>query len=71
MNLVGELKNKVEKAHSPEEKKQLIMDAGMELTNDELDLVIGGVMSPDVIQRHAIRGDSVSDARAKEFKSRS
>ena len=42
MKLTGDLKNQVEKAESKEEKKKLIANAGMELTDDELDEVAGG-----------------------------
>ncbi len=42
MKLVGELKNKVEKAESKDEKKSLIENAGMELTDEELEIVSGG-----------------------------
>ncbi len=42
MKLTGDLKNQVEKAESKEEKKKLIENAGMELTDDELDVVNGG-----------------------------
>ena len=36
------LADQVEKAESKEEKKKLIENAGMELTDDELDEVAGG-----------------------------
>ena len=42
MELTGELKEKVEKAESKEEAKKIIEDAGMELTDEELDMVAGG-----------------------------
>ena len=42
MKLVGKLKDKVEKSESKEEVKELIKDAGMELTDEELDQVAGG-----------------------------
>ncbi len=35
-------KKQVEKAETKEEKKSLIEDAGMELTDDEMDQVAGG-----------------------------
>ena len=44
MKLVGELKNKVEKAENQEEAKKIIKEAGMELTDEELDQVAGGVI---------------------------
>ena len=42
MKLTGKLKEQVEKAETKEEKKRLIKDAGMELTDEELDMVAGG-----------------------------
>lgn len=42
MNLTGELKDKVEKAETMEEKKNIIAEAGMELTDEELEGVAGG-----------------------------
>ncbi len=42
MKLVGKLKEKVEKAESKEEANKLIREAGMELTDEEIDGVSGG-----------------------------
>ena len=42
MKLTGILKDKVDKAESMEEKKDIIAQAGMELTDDELEGVAGG-----------------------------
>ena len=42
MKLVGTLKEKVEKTESLEEAKKAIADAGMELTDEEMDAVSGG-----------------------------
>ena len=42
MNLTGNLKDKVEKAETMEEKKNIIADAGMELTDEKLEGVAGG-----------------------------
>lgn len=42
MKLVGELKKKVETLEAPEEVKQVIAEAGMELSDDELNNVDGG-----------------------------
>lgn len=42
MKLVGELKKQVEGTNNKEEAKELIEDAGMLLTDDELDWVTGG-----------------------------
>ena len=43
MKLIGNLKNKVDKAQNKDEAKNLIAEAGMELTMDELEMVAGGV----------------------------
>ena len=42
MQLTGELKEKVENAKSAEEAKKILKDAGVELTDTELDQVAGG-----------------------------
>lgn len=42
MKLTGLLKNKVEEANTKEEKREIIAEAGMELTDDELVNVAGG-----------------------------
>ena len=42
MKLTGELKKQVEKADSMDEKKRLIEEAGMELTDEEMNQVAGG-----------------------------
>ena len=52
MKLTGSLKNKVFKAETMEEKKDIIAKAGMELTNDELENVTGGVSSSQLTVRH-------------------
>ena len=43
MKLIGELKDKVEKAENQEEAKKIIEEAGMKLTEDELEHVAGGL----------------------------
>ena len=43
MKLTGHLKTQVENADTKEEKRELIQQAGMLLTDDELDQVAGGV----------------------------
>lgn len=45
MKLIGDLKKKVEKAETQVEARELIKDAGMELTDEELDSVAGGCAS--------------------------
>ncbi len=42
MKLVGELKEKVQKAESKIEAKEIIKQAGVELTDEELEQVSGG-----------------------------
>ena len=45
MKLTGELKEKVDKAETKEEARDLIAQAGMELTDEEIDSVTGGTSS--------------------------
>ena len=42
MKLIGNLKDKVDKANDKEEARDIIANAGMELTMDELESVAGG-----------------------------
>ena len=42
MELIGKLKEKISKAKSKDEAKDIMEDAGMRLTDDELDVVAGG-----------------------------
>jgi len=51
MKLTGKLKEKVEAAETKEEMKDIISRAGMELTDDELDGVAGGLAIPRVIKK--------------------
>ena len=44
MKLIGELKEKVEKSEDQEEVKKIIKDAGMELTDEEMNSVAGGLI---------------------------
>ena len=44
MKLTGELKKQVEKTDNMDEKKRLIEEAGMELSDEELDQVAGGML---------------------------
>ena len=44
MKLVGELKEKVEKTENLKEAKKVIEEAGMELTDEEMDQVAGGTL---------------------------
>ena len=43
MKLIGKLKKQVENANNKEEVKEIIEKAGMSLTDDELDMVTGGL----------------------------
>ena len=42
MKLVGELKNKVEKTENLDEAKKVIEEAGMQLSDEEMNNVAGG-----------------------------
>ena len=46
MKLTGELKEKVEKTETREEAKKVIEEAGISLTDEELDQVAGGQQAP-------------------------
>ena len=64
MKLTGLLKEKVDKAESMEHAKNLIEDAGMELTDDELENVTGGRIA--VIKQNGSRAvDTRSQDRSK------
>ena len=52
MKLIGELKDKVEKAENQEEAKKIIEKAGMELTDEEMDQVAGGRIPHDFGPNH-------------------
>ena len=52
MKLIGELKEKVEAAESREEARRAIEDAGIELTDDELDGIAGGLRHDLFADRH-------------------
>ena len=43
MQLTGELKEKVEQTESAEEAKKTIEEAGLKLTDEEMDQVAGGI----------------------------
>ena len=45
MKLIGELKKQVESTATKEEAKDVIANAGMELTDDELNNVVGGFVA--------------------------
>ncbi len=50
MKLTGKLKEKVSKAETKEQAKELIANAGMELTDEEVDMVSGGGVPSNVIK---------------------
>lgn len=50
MKLTGKLKDKVDAVKTMEEKKAVIAEAGMELTNDELEGVAGGHPASGIYQ---------------------
>jgi len=48
MKLTDELKEKIDAAESIEEKKAILEEAGVEISDDELDEVSGGIRRRDV-----------------------
>ncbi len=54
MKLIGNLKKQVEETKNKEEAKEVIEKAGMELTDEELDLVTGGEINLVRINGHTI-----------------
>ena len=52
MKLIGNLKKQVEETKNKEEAKEVIEKAGMELTDEELDQVAGGMMPMDLAKHH-------------------
>lgn len=51
MKLIGELKEKVEKAENQKKAKEIIKEAGMELTDEEMDQVAGGKVHSKELNR--------------------
>ena len=47
MKITPELKEKLETAKTAEEKKKLIAEAGMELTDEEIEKIAGGIVVAD------------------------
>ncbi len=47
MKLTGKLKEQVEQTSTKEEAKKIIEEAGMELTDEEMNQVAGGFCDPD------------------------
>ena len=46
MELTKELKEKIEKAETKEEAKKIIEEAGLEMTDEEMEQVAGGTRWP-------------------------
>ncbi len=47
MKITPELKEKLTAAKTAEEKKELIAEAGMELTDEEIEKIAGGIVVED------------------------
>ena len=47
MKITPELKEKLEAAKTAEEKKKLLTEAGVELTDEEIEKVAGGIVVED------------------------
>ena len=47
MKITPELKEKLEAAKTAEEKKKLLAEAGVELTDEEIEKVAGGIVVED------------------------
>lgn len=67
MELIGKLKEEVDKAETKEEKKKIIEEAGIALTDDELDKVAGGmkivvIRSPDLSAPELPHAVNISDS---------
>ncbi len=58
MELIGNLKKKVDKASSKEEKRELIEKAGMKLNDMELEMISGGI---------SFQHRSVKEPKAREY----
>ena len=52
MKLIGNLKKQVEETKNKKEAKEVIEKAGMELTDEELDQVAGGMLPMDLENLH-------------------
>ena len=58
MELIGNLKKKVDKASSKEEKRELIEKAGMKLNDMELEMISGGI---------SFQSRPVKEPKAREY----
>lgn len=58
MKLIGKLKENVEKAENKEEAKKMIAEAGMKLTDEEMEQVAGGTSIKPASQSALIRTNS-------------
>ena len=68
MKLIGELKKQVESTNTKEEAKDVIANAGMELTDDELNDVVGGSSRKWLCERdgHNFGGSYWDESLGKE-----
>lgn len=66
MELTGNLKKEVEQAETRAEAQEAIREAGMELTDDELDQVAGGFGWKDVKRKAREAADVVKGLADKE-----
>ena len=65
MKLLGFLKDKVDKAETKEEKKNIIAEAGMELTDDELEIIAGGGRGTRQLTKEEFYNESREQSRKK------
>ena len=69
MKLTGILKNKVDKAETMAEKKDIIAQAGVELNDNELEMVTGGLKVIDyeeLLETEELK--HIKDIRDKYFR---
>ena len=69
MKLVGKLADDVSKTNNPEEAKNIIRDAGMELTDEEMEQVTGGLGVP-VVSYERVTYECCGKKVSAEFASR-
>ncbi len=52
MEFKGELKEKIEQAKTLEEAKEVLSDAGIELTDEELEGAAGGIVAGGIVKTY-------------------
>ena len=57
MKLLGILKEKFEKAETIEEKKKVLAEVGIELTDDEMESAVGGLSEAEQMFEEIARND--------------